>query len=212
MSREVAAIILSAGFSRRMGSLKPLLPLGDGTLLDRVISSYLQNEVDVYVVLGHRGEEVRAGVKAGGVVFIENPAYARGMFTSVQAGVRSLKTGCRRFFVAPVDIPLVSPATVSRLMSAADEHPESVIHPMFGGRRGHPVLLPARLVPAILRWHKPGGLKALLAGEPNHIDLAVPDANILFDVDTPADYEELLRRFERESNTKRARNHAQVST
>ncbi len=198
MSGASAAIILAAGFSRRMGRLKPLLPLGDATLADHVISIFRQNNLNGYLVVGYRQEEVRAGIRTSEVTVIENPDYERGMFTSVQAGVRALAAGCERFFISPVDVPLVSPATVARLLAEAGKHPEAVIRPVFDGRRGHPVLIPARLIPAILRWDRPGGLAALLAEDNNGFELAVSDANTLFDVDSPADYEELLRRFKRD--------------
>jgi molybdenum cofactor cytidylyltransferase len=194
-----AAIILAAGFSRRMGRLKPLLPLGEGTLADYVIAAYLQNKLDVYLVVGHEQEAVRAGIKSTDVTIVGNPDYARGMFTSVQAGVRALPASCDRFFITPIDIPLVSGRTIARLLTEARDHPDAVVRPSFGGRRGHPVLVPARLISTILKWDRPGGLKALLAEDNNNIAVTVPDANILFDVDSPADYEELLARFQREN-------------
>jgi molybdenum cofactor cytidylyltransferase len=109
-----AAIILAAGFSSRMGRFKPLLPLGKETITDHLIATYLRNGVDVYLVVGYRQEELRAAVKARHVRIVENPDYPRGMFTGVLAGLRSLKDGYRGAFVNPVDIPLVSPATIRK--------------------------------------------------------------------------------------------------
>ncbi len=96
--------------------------------------------------------------------------------------------------VDTVDIPLVLPSTVSTLVTKARTCPDCVICPTFEGRRGHPVLLPARLRPRILEWHGDGGLKALLAAEPPFLEVETADANILFDVDTQEAYEEMLRR------------------
>ncbi len=198
MTGAGAAIILAAGFSRRMGRLKALLPLGERTLADHIIATFVQNNLDVYVIVGYQGRAVRVGINTAAVTVVENPDYERGMFTSVQAGVRALPAGCPRFFVTPLDVPLVSPATVARLLNEAQRHPDAVIRPTFERRRGHPVLLPVRLGPRVLEWDKPGGLRALLATEADAVDVSVPDPHILFDVDIPADYEELLARFQRE--------------
>jgi len=193
--RDYAAIVLAAGMSSRMGALKPLLPLADGTIADHVIATFLQNEVEVYVVVGYHKEEIIASIKDRDINIVENPDYEHGMFTSIQAGVRRLGADHKWFFVMPVDIPLVRPATIARLKSEARLHQDSILYPTFGGRRGHPVLLPARLTEPIMQWEKEGGLKALLSEDANCVDVAVPDRNIVFDVDSPDDFKEMAERL-----------------
>ena len=153
---RVAALVLSAGFSRRAGNFKPLLPLGQKTIVDHVISTFLQIRVDVHLVVGYRQVEVRAAVEDRDVTIVDNPDYELGMFTSVQAGVRKLGTDCERFFVMPVDIPLVRPATIGRLLAAADHQPHNIIYPVFSGRRGHPPLIPSSSIPSLLGWRGEG--------------------------------------------------------
>jgi len=194
---DCAAIVLAAGLSSRMGSLKPLLPLGEGTIADHVIATFAANNVEVYLVVGYRKKEIAASIKDRSVNIVENPQYEQGMFTSVQAGVRRLRRSHKRFFVMPVDIPLVSPATVGQLMTEARSHPRSILYPTFGGRRGHPVLIPARLVEPILQWKKDGGLKALLSADMDFAEVPVRDSNVVFDVDGPDDFTELLGRLQR---------------
>lgn len=193
-----AAIILAAGLSSRSDGFKPLLPLGEGTIVDRVISIFQRNDVEVYLVVGYRQSEVKAAAGHRHVNIIENPDYAEGMFTSVKAGMRALHPGHEYFFVMPVDIPLVRQATIARLISEAGQYPDRIIYPVFGGRRGHPPLIPVSLVPDILGWNAGGGLKAALSGGGTSArEVTVPDENILFDVDTRDDYRELLERFAR---------------
>ena len=193
-----AAIILAAGLSSRSPGFKPLLPLGASTILERVISIFPEEDIDVCVVTGHRSGEILQSLKTGNLEIVHNPDYQHGMFTSIQAGVRTLKAEHESFFVMPVDIPLVRRATVSLLINEAELSPGKIIYPVFEGRRGHPPLIPASLIPEILAWNKDGGLKALLSGHTDiSIEVAVPDSNILFDVDTPEDYEELIRRYQR---------------
>lgn len=193
-----AAIVLAAGLSSRLGPFKPLLDLGGETLADRVIGLFRKLGVDVYLVAGWRQEELRAGIRSRDITIVPNPDYAAGMFTSVRAGLRRLGAGYQAFFIMPVDIPLVRPFTIKRLLQTAAEHPGRIIYPVFGSRRGHPPLIPAALAPDILVWEKDGGLKSFLAArEAMAVEIKVPDGNILFDVDTPQDYAALQERFRR---------------
>ncbi len=197
-SSEFAAVVLAAGLSSRMGGTpKPLLKLGSGTIADHVIETFLNNHTDVYLVVGHRGDEVARSLKARDVTVVENKDYERGMFTSVQAGASRLLPGHKWFFVLPVDIPLVREATVARLMKEAAQSPEAVVYPVFLGRRGHPVLVPSRLIQPILRWSGDGGLRAVLGREKEAVEVAVADAGVVFDVDSPENYRELTDRFAR---------------
>jgi HD superfamily phosphohydrolase YqeK len=95
----------------------------------------------------------------------------------------------------PVDIPLVRPATIARLLAESENNPVTIIYPFFDGRRGHPPLIPASLIPSIVNFTGDGGLKAVLTAYADRsLDVIVPDSNILFDVDTAEDYRELLIR------------------
>ena len=194
--KPFAALILAAGFSSRMGQLKPLLTLGTETIADHLISTFSACGADVYFLVGYRGDEVKSSIKSQGVTIVENPDYASGMFSSVQAGARALKPGHDAFFIMPVDIPFVSTDTIRKLMSAYFTHPGKIMYPVFGGRRGHPLLLPASLAPAIARWKQNGTLRDVLASyESLVVEITVPDDNILLDIDTEEDYRTMLERF-----------------
>src|SRR5689334_14594664 len=87
MAGRVTAIVLAAGESRRMGTLKPLLPYGSGTVIQAVVRSLKASPVDrVLVVLGHRADEIAASLAGEGVEIVLNPDYRDGMLTSVQSG------------------------------------------------------------------------------------------------------------------------------
>jgi molybdenum cofactor cytidylyltransferase len=191
-----AAIILSAGLSTRMEQFKPLLQLGGETIADRVISLFVQNHVDVLLVVGWKKEALLSGIKSHHITIVENPDYEKGMFTSVLSGIGRLHANYDGFFIMPVDIPLVRPATVRRLLDEAAEYPGKIIYPTFGKHRGHPPLIPSSLITAILEWKQEGGLKAFLVSRKELArETQVPDENILFDVDTSNDYREALERF-----------------
>jgi molybdenum cofactor cytidylyltransferase len=193
-----AAIILAAGLSSRMPQFKPLLPLDGETITDHVISTFSNCGVDVFLVVGHRQKELRAGIKKHDITIIENKDYRQGMFTSIQAGIRRLQSAHQAFFVMPVDIALVREATIRRLMAAEAEQPEKIFYPVFNAKRGHPALVPSSFISPVLSFHGDGGLKAFLnSHEKLALEVPVADSNILFDIDTPEDYAVLLERFQR---------------
>jgi hypothetical protein len=102
------------------------------------------------------------------------------------------------FFVLPVDVPLVRPATIRRLLRFYQQEQGEIIYPRFLGKRGHPPLIAGRLARKIADWHGEGGLKAALAQwESTAFDVDVADGNILLDMDTPEDYRLLREKVER---------------
>jgi CTP:molybdopterin cytidylyltransferase MocA len=194
----LAAIILAGGLSTRMKELKPLLPLGNATVADYVMSIFRSIGVDVLLVVGYRQEEIVSVIKQKDIKIVINPDYAKGMLSSVQAGVRCIQPEHQAFFILPVDIPLVKLSTIEKLKNTWIHQPDNVIYPAFKGKRGHPPLIPATLAPGILSWKKDGGLKTFLElYEELALDVPVNDSFILFDVDTPEDYEELLKRYKK---------------
>ena len=198
VSGRYAAIVLAGGLSTRMNRFKPLLPLGEATVTDRVVSTFSSPDIDVLLVAGYRHEDTQAVVKQQGLTIVYNRDYERGMFSSLQAGIRRLRPVHRAFFVLPVDVPLVRSSTIRRLKDAEGQSPGRIVYPVFRGRRGHPPLVPSSLAPAILGWEKEGGLKAVLESRAElALEVPVADSFILFDIDTPEDYQELLERFRR---------------
>jgi molybdenum cofactor cytidylyltransferase len=189
-----AVVILAAGFSSRMKQLKPLLPLGEATVTDFIVSTFQSLSVEVFLVVGNRKEEVISSIKSHGVTFVDNPDFEKGMFSSIQAGIKQLHREYQALFILPVDIPLVKAATVKNIMDTGISHPQSIVYPTFNDKRGHPPLIPSGLIPEILAWERDGGLKAYLkTKEQLAMNLPVNDSFILFDIDTPEDYEKLQK-------------------
>jgi molybdenum cofactor cytidylyltransferase len=195
--QRICGLILAAGSSSRMGRFKPLLPLGDVAAVERVVRLFHTAGVEaVYVVAGHRAEELRSRLANSGVTIVFNPRFCEGMFSSVQAGLAGVKTDVESIFILPVDVPLVRPATVRLLLAALARHPETVIHPTWKGLRGHPPLIPASLIPAIQGHDGAGGLRALLDSPAvRSVEVPVPDRYILMDMDDADRYEALKQQL-----------------
>jgi len=188
--QSVAAVILAAGHSSRMGVFKPLLRIGGSTLLELAVRRFLgAGFEDIKVVMGHRTQEIIPVVDRLGVGQIYNPFYDEGMFSSVLAGVDALGPDTEAFFILPVDIPLVKPETLAELYLAYQTSHAGVVHPRFQGSRGHPPLISKSYVAPDLPRDLPGGLKALLRQyEKDALDIDVEDEAILMDCDTHEDY------------------------
>lgn len=199
MTRSATALILSAGFSSRMGDFKPLLPLGGMTVLERSISLFRAAGVeDIRVVIGHRSEELEPLLGRLAVRCIMNPRYQEGMFSSIVAGAQSIADGSPPFFVLPVDIPLVRPASIRHLLEEYGEGRDDVLFPCFQGERGHPPLIAARHARAIVDWCGTDGLRGALGQwEGGSRNVEVCDEHILNDMDTPEAYAGLLEKVAR---------------
>jgi molybdenum cofactor cytidylyltransferase len=183
---DIDCVLLAAGASSRMGRYKPLLPWRGTTVVETSAAAALAVASRVLLVVGYRGDEL-AALFAGRarVEIVPNPDYAAGLFSSVQAGVRRVRTS--RFFVALADMPLVTPGLYERLLA---EPPAPAVRPLYDGTRGHPVLLDASMIAPILAEPVTGMMRNVIARVAAR-DMAVDDPAALLDLDEPADYERL---------------------
>ena len=201
----IVAIVLAAGFSSRMGAFKPLLPFGERTLIDHVVTNLRDAGVGAHPCR-HRlpGRRPGAGADAARRHAAHNPDFAAGMFSSVQTGVASLPADVDAFLLAPVDVPLLRPSTIARVLRAAAARASAIVYPNFRGERGHPPLIRRALFAEILASDGEGGLQALLARhEDEASDVAVFDWGCLVDMDRRDDYRRLLQELARHRHARR---------
>lgn len=192
---SLAAIIVAAGYSFRMKRFKPLLSLGESTVLEKAVHSFLKGGIrDIRVVVGHRGNELYPVLDRLGVQTIVNHNFSKGMFSSVRSGVESLSPVVKGFFLLPVDNPMVTGDTLEKLQHAFFTTEFGIIYPLYQGERGHPPLISCRYVNNVINWNEPGGMRALLEQyEHDSLDVQVEDPGVLLDMDTPEDYQQMLR-------------------
>jgi molybdenum cofactor cytidylyltransferase len=195
------AIILAAGESSRMGKPKQLLPFAGKTMLECVVDAFRIAEVsETRVVLGYRAEEiaVKIGSQAGTPVppkIVKNPRYKRGMFSSVQAGLRALPKEARLVLIAVGDQPKLKQVTVEKLIETFEREKRKILVPSIHGRQGHPLLFSARYVKEILAMDESLTLKHFLANYPDELTrLVVEDEGVLVDIDDRASYERELKK------------------
>jgi len=175
-------IVLAAGASRRMGRCKLSLPFGTRTLIETTVGNARSAGLRVIVVT--RREDERISTLLGPeVTVVRNSNPERGMLSSLREGARQVTAG--RFFFIPADMPFVG-GDVYLMMAAIDA--AGPVIPTAGGRRGHPVLMPSALIPAIMDLADDVPLKELISAS-GPIFVEVADTSILRDIDTSEDYE-----------------------
>jgi molybdenum cofactor cytidylyltransferase len=188
---SVAAIILAAGESRRMGSAKALLPFRGGTFLSTLAGTLSCCCSPVYAVFGFAAEEMMAAAPAS-VVALENPAFRQGMLTSLQAALRVMSVLPERVLFTLVDHPAVKPGTVSQLVRVEAE----LVIPRHGGKRGHPVVIAPGIAREIIAEPVTSKLSDVIgrhAAAIRYVDLE-DDPGICDDIDDPQLYQALLAR------------------
>jgi len=192
---NIAAVILAAGSSSRMeDGFKPLMQLGNASLLAHAAGLFREAGIDaVTVVTGHRRREVEKEAACHGLDILYNADHRLGMYSSVRIAAEHLRD-YDGFFLLPVDIPLVRPATVTAQLSAFTG--QAVVVPAFKGRGGHPPLIPSKLIPAILNSSGRRGLRGVLENQTLQ-QAAVWDRGILLDCDTARDFAALQLRYAR---------------
>ncbi len=191
----VAAIVLAAGLSSRMGCSKPLLPLAGNCALEHAVALFRMCSVhDVLVVLGHRAEALQSVVEHSGARWVLNERYRDGMYSSIIAAGAALPSSVQAAFVLPADVPLVRPATVLQMLAAFAPKRHAVLYPVFAGQRGHPPLIARSILDEAVQGAS-GPLSSLLERHAAaSLDVPVFDEAIHADMDTPADYDALCMR------------------
>ncbi|MBN1838689.1 MAG: NTP transferase domain-containing protein [Campylobacterales bacterium] len=195
--QNIAVLIIAAGYSSRMGDFKPLLPLGKMSALERLIETYQAHGIGhIYVVVGHRKDELIDVLKGYKVHIVYNEDYDQGMFSSIQKGLRVMDERIEAFYMNPVDIPLIKLQSLALLYEAYEHEKKGVIYPTFLGRKGHPPLIDMKYKANILASDGKGGLKKVLeAFCDDALHVKVYDQSVLMDMDTKEDYE-VLKAYE----------------
>ena len=167
----LAAVILSAGASSRMGRPKALLPYREGTFLEHLIEVTRHPRIGVTrVVLGAGAEVIRALAKLEPSTVVLNPEWEKGQLSSIWAGLRSLDgMDLDGVVLCPVDHPLVSARLVGDLIEHFYADKKSLVVPTFNTRRGHPVIFSRMLFDELLAAPANEGARAVVWAHPGDI-------------------------------------------
>jgi molybdenum cofactor cytidylyltransferase len=187
--RKVAAVVLAAGRSTRMGGPNKLLADVGGRPMVRIaVEQALASKAKpVIVVTGHQRERVEAALAGLPVTFVHNPDFAQGLSTSLKAGIAALPAEVDGVIVCLGDMPQVDAALIDRLLAGFDpERIALVVMPTIAGKRGNPVVWSRRFFPELASLDGDVGARHLIASYPEAVVEVPVDGNAAFtDIDTP---------------------------
>ena len=189
IGRRVAALVLAAGRSTRMGAVNKMLAEIGGKPLVRIAAeqAVASHAHPVIVVTGHEREKVEAALNGLPVRFVRNADYAEGLGTSLKAGIAAVPEEADAVVVCLGDMPQVDAALINRLIAAFDpERGALVVVPSIDGRRGNPVVWSRRFFHDLMAIQGDVGARHLI-GNYAEVVVEVPVAGeaALTDVDTP---------------------------
>jgi molybdenum cofactor cytidylyltransferase len=187
--RRVAAIVLAAGQSRRMGGPNKLLEEVAGKTLVRhaVEQAFASSAKPVVVVTGHQRERVEAALKGLSVRVVHNPDFAEGLSTSLKAGIAALPADVDAAVVCLSDMPHVDATLLDRMIAAFDPARGAlIVVPTFEGKRGNPVLWARRFFSELSALQGDVGARHLIGTYADAVaEVPVDGRAAFFDVDTP---------------------------
>jgi molybdenum cofactor cytidylyltransferase len=186
---QVAALVLAAGSSRRTAPLNKLLLEVEGTpMARRAVETALASRArPVIAVVGHEAQRIRRALAGLEIAFVYNPDHARGLSTSLRAGLAAVGPQASGAVVCLADMPRVTAAHVDRLIDAFERSlGAAVCVPTHAGRRGNPVLWPRRFFAEMAAVEGDIGARHLMRAHAEDVrEVAMEDDGILFDVDEP---------------------------
>ena len=187
---RVAAIVLAAGSSRRMGSVNKLLAEVDGTPLVRSAAeaAVASRAASVVVVTGHEADRVEDAVSGLEVAVVHNANHKGGLSTSLRVGLAAVPADADGVVVLLGDMPSITPEMVDRVIAAW--RPDAIVVSTSGGKRGNPVLWPRRFFPDLMAvTGDTGGRSIIEANRASVVEVELGEAAAL-DIDTPGDLAE----------------------
>lgn len=187
---EVAAVIIAAGGSSRLGEPKQLLMLEGETLLRRATRMASEAGADpVLVILGANRERIEAEVDLAGVKVVANNGWKEGMASSIRLGIEGLKkegTQPAGVLLMVCDQPAVTSEHLRRMIETFRQHPASAIASTYAGKRGIPAIFPRNAFAHLLALAGDQGARRLLSQADREV-IEVPLAGGELDIDSPAD-------------------------
>ena len=189
---KIAAIVLAAGQSRRMGRPKLTLPWGNRTVIEQVITTLLESGTrEIVVVSGGYRELLEEVLAPYPVSMIYNPNYLQSeMIESLKTGIQKLSETTQAFLVVLGDQPSIDAAVIRQLVARYQEERPKLVIPSYNMRRGHPWLVDRSLWNDLLSLNPEETMRDFLYRNQKGIRYEVVDnPEILMDIDTPEDYD-----------------------
>jgi molybdenum cofactor cytidylyltransferase len=200
--RVIAAVVLAAGRSRRMGQAKLLMPVAGRAIVRHAVEGVLAGGVDsVWVVTGPDGGPIEAALAGLDVQIVVNPAPEEGQAGSVRAGIAALPASVDTALIALGDQPALEPSIIPALLAARRTSTRPIVAPRYRDGQGNPVVFKREIFPELLRLTGDQGARPVIQKEPARVEWVELDLPMPPDVDTPADYEKIRAKLQAGNHT-----------
>jgi molybdenum cofactor cytidylyltransferase len=192
----IAAIILAAGESKRMGQPKQLLPFRGSSILGQVMESLLQSQVaETIVVLGYQAEKIMPQIAREAVKIVVNPDFEQGMSSSIRCGLGHISEAADGVMIVLGDQPLIEKETIDLLMGKNRQSKRGIILPVYKGIKGHPVIFKMKYKDELMRLTGDIGGKEIIERHPSDVlEVEVDSESVVVSIDAESDYQSLLER------------------
>ena len=187
----IAAIVLAAGLARRMGRQKLLLDLKGKPVIRWSAEAVLPHVDDCIVVTGPEDAALRAALRDLSVRFAVNARPQDGQGSSIAVGAAALTPSTTAALVVLADQPLTPPSVIPALLAARQASGKAIAAPSYRGTRGTPVLFAASVFPELRALAGDSGARAVVAAQPERVEIVEVDVAMPADVDTPEDFARL---------------------
>ena len=186
-------IITAAGRSTRFPPNKLLVALEDRTAIEHTVNTFINFDLDIYVVLGYQSDEIRDALEQrfdDRVIFEYNTKFHTGMASSVLTGIKAAGRSYDYWCFCPGDKPFIQKQTVARLIQELENHKPLILAPRYQGQPGHPTFFSTELYPAFMEISgDTGGRKILEDFQHETLFITVTDEGVSLDMDQYLGYE-----------------------
>ena len=185
---KTGAVIVAAGHRSKSSAFQPMLPIGDSTVIRRIIITMKMSGIDpIVVITGMNGDELEKHIANLRVICLRNQKYASTqMFYSICMGLNYIEDLCDRVLLLPAKFPMLLQNTVKMLMDSDC----GLVCPVYDGKRGHPVMVSSGSIASILHFRGEKGLRGYLSQEAEKgrvEEIPVEDEGIIMAVESDGD-------------------------
>jgi molybdenum cofactor cytidylyltransferase len=194
--KPLAAVILAAGESRRMGAPKALVPYRGTTFVEHLLEITRHTRVGVTrIVVGAHADAIREKLSSQAAAIVVNEDWAKGQLSSIQTAIRSLpEEGSCGMILCPVDHPIVSATLIARLIAEFDSSGQAIVIPTYRRRRGHPLIFRASLYPELLAASPEVGARQVVWAHADEIsEVSTEQEGVVLNINDSATLERALR-------------------
>lgn len=193
-NNRIGAVIVAGGLSSRMKDFKPLMRIGNKTMIETTINNFqLLGIENIVIVTGFRSIDIENKLSGYNVKIVKNKKFeTTHMFDSVCIGLKQLEPMVEMTFVTPSDSPFVQQFTLKKMIEELKNFNLKIVQPSYEGKDGHPILMNREAIENLLMHDGTRGMQGAIENINERKNVGFVDPGIILDADNISDYLRLL--------------------